>query len=77
MTVSSTSGDVEVEGRVNLLAVSTISGDIDIDLPSGIGCIQIGVNTRSGDVTTRYNTNGFGPTVSGNVSSMSGDITIR
>lgn len=74
------SGDVDIaldSDEIRGISGSTISGDIDIDLPSGIGCIQIGVNTRSGDVTTRYNTNGFGPTVSGSVSSMSGDITIR
>lgn len=116
MTVSSTSGDVELEGRYNLLGVntisgdidvradvknmtfkaisgdveltfesdeirevrgSTISGDIDIDLPSGMGSMAINTHTRSGDVTTRCHTNGAGPTVTGDVSSLSGDITIR
>ena len=56
---------------------STVSGDIDIDLPDGIGGIEINTQTRSGDVTTRYATNGVGPTVSGGVSTLSGDITIR
>ena len=48
-----------------------------IDLPSGMGAIAIHTSTRSGDVTTRCHTNGHGPTVTGSVSSMSGDITIR
>ena len=116
MNMSSTSGDVEVEGRITDLTVttisgdidvradvvsvtfkavsgdvdlefdsdeirevngSTISGDIDIDMPDGIGAIAINTSTRSGDVTTRCHTNGYGPTVSGSVSTMSGDITIR
>lgn len=74
------SGDVDISldsDEIREINGSTISGDIDIDLPSGIGSIQIGTQTRAGDVTTRYSTNGFGPAVSGSVSSMSGDITIR
>ena len=38
---------------------------------------DVSTKTRSGDVTTRYSTNGFGPTVTGSLTSMSGDITIR
>ena len=56
---------------------STVSGDIDIELPDGFGAVDIHTQSRSGDVTTRYTANGVGPTVSGGVSTLSGDITIR
>ena len=74
------SGDVDMafdSDEIREVRGSTISGDIDIDLPEGIGAIAIQTQTRSGDVTTRHHTNGIGPTVNGSVSSMSGDITIR
>ena len=74
------SGDVDMafdSDEIREVRGSTISGDIDIDLPEGIGAIAIQTQTRSGDVTTRHHTNGVGPTVTGSVSSMSGDITIR
>lgn len=74
------SGDVDMcfeSVEVREVSGSTISGDIDIDLPAGIGAIAINTQTRSGDVTTRHHCDGVGPVVSGNVSSMSGDITIR
>lgn len=74
------SGDVDLyfeSVEVREVSGSTISGDIDIDLPAGIGAIAINTQTRSGDVTTRHHCDGVGPVVSGNVSSMSGDITIR
>ena len=74
------SGDVDMafeSDEIREVRGSTISGDIDIDLPEGIGTMAIQTQTRSGDVTTRCHTNGVGPTVNGNVSSMSGDITIR
>lgn len=56
---------------------STVSGDIDIDLPDGLGMMSIHTQTRSGDVCTRYSCDGAGPTVTGEVSTLSGDITIR
>ena len=74
------SGDVDMafdSDEIREVLGSTISGDIDIDLPEGIGAIAIQTQTRSGDVTTRHHTNGVGPMVTGSVSSMSGDITIR
>ncbi len=74
------SGDVDLafdSDEIREVRGSTISGDIDIDLPDGIGAIAIQTQTRSGDVTTRHHTTGVGPTVNGSVSSMSGDITIR
>ena len=74
------SGDVDLEytsTNVREISGSTVSGDIDVDLPSGIGAIAVTTKTRSGDVTTRYSTNGFGPTVTGSLTSLSGDITIR
>ena len=74
------SGDADMafeSDEIREVRGSTISGDIDIDLPEGIGTMAIQTQTRSGDVTTRCHTNGVGPTVNGNVSSMSGDITIR
>ena len=74
------SGDVDMafeSYEIREVRGSTISGDIDIDLPEGIGTMAIQTQTRSGDVTTRCHTNGVGPTVTGSVSSMSGDITIR
>lgn len=73
------SGDVDLcfdSEVISDVCGSTISGDIDIELPDGIGAIAINTNTRSGDVTTRYHTDGCGPVVRGNVTSMSGDITI-
>ena len=80
MSFSAISGDVDLSfesDEVSQVKGSTISGDIDIDLPEGIGTMAIQAQTRSGDVTTRCHTNGVGPTVTGGVSSMSGDITIR
>ncbi len=80
MTFKAISGDVDLafnSVEIREVCGSTISGDIDIDLPAGIGAIAINTQTRSGDVTTRHHCDGVGPVVSGNVSSMSGDITIR
>ena len=80
MTFKAVSGDVDLEfDSVEIRDVrgSTISGDIDINLPNGIGSIAINTQTRSGDITTRYHCDGVGPMVTGSVSSMSGDITIR
>lgn len=79
MTFKAVSGDVDLAfNSVEIRDVrgSTISGDIEIGLPDGIGEIAINTQTRSGDVTTRCHTNGVGPTVTGSVTSMSGDITI-
>ena len=80
MSFKAVSGDVDLafnSVEIREVCGSTISGDIDIDLPAGIGAIAINTQTRSGDVTTRHHCDGVGPVVSGNVSSMSGDITIR
>ncbi|MBQ2930288.1 MAG: DUF4097 family beta strand repeat protein [Clostridia bacterium] len=80
MTFKAVSGDVDLEfDSVEIREVrgSTISGDIGIDLPDGIGAIGIHTQTRSGDVTTRHHCDGIGPMVNGSVTSMSGDITIR
>jgi len=69
---------LEFEGNeIRKVCGSTISGDIEIELPEGLGVMGISTQTRSGDATIRYQANGVGPTVSGGVSSMSGDITIR
>lgn len=56
---------------------STVSGDIDMELPDGFGAVDIHTQSRSGDVTTRYTADGVGPMVSGGVSTLSGDINIR
>ncbi len=79
MTFKAVSGDVDLAFDSDVIRDvrgNTISGDIDIDLPDGIGTMAIQTQTRSGDVTTRHHTNGVGPTVTGSVTSMSGDITI-
>ena len=80
MNFSAISGDVDLQfdsDEIRKVSGTTISGDIEIELPDGIGTMAIQTQTRSGDVTTRCHTNGVGPTVTGGVSSMSGDITIR
>ena len=80
VTFKAVSGDVDLafeSDEIRDVHGSTISGDIGIDLPDGLGFMEIHTRTRSGDVTTRCHTNGVGPTVTGDVSSMSGDITIR
>ena len=80
MIFKAVSGDVDLafeSDEIREVRGSTISGDIEISLPAGIGTMAIQTQTRSGDVTTRCHTNGVGPTVTGCVSSMSGDITIR
>ncbi len=80
MSFKSISGDVDMafdSDELREVSGSTISGDIDIDLPAGFGMMGIQTRTRSGDAHTHYATNGLGPTVSGSVSSISGDITIR
>ena len=77
---SAISGDVDLtfdSNEIREVRGSTISGDIGIDLPDDLGTMAIQTRTRSGDVTTRYRANGVGPTVTGEVTSMSGDITIR
>ena len=80
MNFSTVSGDVDLafdSADIQNVNGSTVSGDIEIDLPAGLGFMNIQTKTRSGDVTTRCHTDGVGPTVTGGVSSMSGDITIR
>ena len=80
MNFSAISGDVELQfdsDEIRNVSGSTVSGDIEIDLPAGLGVMGIGTQTRSGDVMTCYATNGVGPAVTGGVSTMSGDITIR
>ena len=80
MTFKAVSGDVDLQfdsEEIREVCGSTISGDIGIDLPDGIGAIGIHTQTRSGDVTTRHHCEGVGPMVNGSVTSMSGDITIR
>ena len=80
MNFSAVSGDVDLvfeSNEIRKVCGSTVSGDIEIELPTGIGVMGIGTQTRSGDITTRYVADGVGPTVTGGVSSMSGDITIR
>lgn len=80
VTFKAISGDVELafgSDELRDISGSTISGDIDVDLPMGVGHIAMTTSSRTGDITTRYSTNGFGPTVNGSISSMSGDITIR
>lgn len=80
MTFKAVSGDVDLafdSVEIRDVSGSTISGDIEIDLPSGIGAIAINTQTRSGDVTTRHHCDGVGQMVTGSVTSMSGDITIR
>lgn len=80
ITFKAISGDVDLEfesDEIRDVRGTTISGDIDIDLPMGIGALEIRTQSRSGDVHTHYATNDFGPTVTGDVSSLSGDITIR
>ena len=80
MNFSAVSGDVDLifeSDAIRKVSGSTISGDIEIGLPAGIGAMAIQTQTRSGDVTNRCHTNGVGPVVTGSISSMSGDITIR
>lgn len=80
MNFSAISGDVDLQfesDEIRKVCGSTVSGDIEIELPEGLGVMGIGAQTRSGDVTTRYHCDGVGPAVTGGVSSMSGDITIR
>ena len=80
MNFSAVSGDVELQfesDEIRKVSGSTVSGDIEIELPEGLGMMGISTQTRSGDIITRYVANGVGPAVTGGVSSMSGDITIR
>lgn len=79
MNFKSVSGDVDMRfdsDELRSINGNTVSGDIEIELPDGLGQICINLQTRSGDTTTRYSTNDVGPTVTGSVTSMSGDITI-
>lgn len=76
----SVSGDVDVEFGSDCLRQvngSTISGDVDIQLPAGLGSIAIKTRTISGFVTTHYHSNGIGPTVAGAMTTTSGNIDIR
>ncbi len=80
MNFKAVSGDVNMQfdsDELRSVNGNTISGDIEIELPEGIGQICINLRSRSGDTTTRYSTNDVGPTVTGSVTSISGDITLR
>ncbi len=73
------SGDVDLDfdsAELRSVNGSTISGDVEIDLPDGIGSVGIQTHTLSGDVCTRCHTNGYGPCVAGSITTTSGDITI-
>ncbi len=79
MQFKSISGDVELTFDSNELrevSGSTISGDIEVELPAGMGTMAIRTQTRSGDTHTHCATSGVGPTVSGSITSISGDIDI-
>ncbi len=80
MNFKAVSGDVNMQfdsDELRSINGNTVSGDVEIELPDGIGQICINLRSRSGDTTTRYSTNDVGPTVTGSVTSISGDITLR
>ncbi len=79
MSFKSISGDMDLvfdSDELREVTGSTISGDVDVSLPSGIGTVGIRTQSRSGDIHTHCNTNGYGPTVNGSISTISGDIAI-
>ncbi len=79
-TFKTVSGDVDAafdSDELRRISGSSMSGDIDVILPKGVGFMQIEVRSMSGDVRTNCCTNGFGPTVTGSITTMSGDIDIR
>ncbi len=79
MSFKTISGDADMEfdsDELREVNGSTISGDVEIRLPSGVGVMAIQTRTRSGDVHTHCSTNGYGPTVTGTISTISGDIAV-
>lgn len=79
-TFRAISGNVDLEfdsDELRSVNGTTISGDVDVSLPSGIGSVAIQTHTISGDVTTHCHTNGYGPCVAGSITTTSGNIDIR
>lgn len=72
-------GDVDVNCKgdsIRSLTGSTVSGDVEVDLPDSIGAIAATVTSRAGWCRVNHPTKDGGPTVSGRISTNSGDITI-
>lgn len=74
---STVSGDVTARVLRQLTTVNgnSVSGDIELTIPADIGTCAVRFSTRSGDVSNECNTRGT-RTLHGNISSVSGDITI-
>lgn len=79
LTFRTVSGDVDLSCGEQLRSITgnTVSGDVEVDLPDNLGEIAISTATRAGEVHVSHPTTDGGPTVSGRISSNSGDITIE
>lgn len=73
------SGDVDVNCKgdaIRSITGSTVSGDVEVELPDCIGAIATTITSRAGEVRVNHPTKEGGPTVGGRISTNSGDITI-
>lgn len=74
------SGDVDVNCKgdaIRSITGSTVSGDVEVDLPDCIGASAVTVTSRAGWCRVNPPTKAGGPTVSGRISTNSGNITIE
>lgn len=79
LTFRTVSGDADLScgERLRSITGNTVSGNVEVDLPDSLGEVAIITTTRAGEVHVNHPTADDGPTVSGRISSNSGDITIE
>ncbi len=78
--MNSVSGDITAELRnatVRSIQAHTTSGDVDIDLPSGLDSIHTAMNSVSGSTSCSIPDSGAGARLQIQAKSVSGDVTIR
>ena len=72
MTVSTVSGDIQLDGNLPLAKLTTVSGDVT--LYAGAESHKVDVHTTSGDIDARVAPS---MAVRAEISSISGDVTNR
>jgi len=78
--ISSVSGDVSVELRnpsARFIQASSTSGDVDIDLPSGLESVHASLKSVSGSASCDIPDSGSGAELQIQASSVSGDVTVQ
>ena len=80
LTVSSISGDAEatVENKtIRKIDARSTSGDVEINLPEGLGSVHAECSTVSGSCLSRVSDAGTGAAVQIRAKSVSGDVTVQ